>query len=135
MKYILLIVVVAILGLAVWFLKPEYFSSFSDFITNTTQTLISSDSAVMRPVSLSRDIARSADMSLLQGGLLQYKIEKGIYPASLSVLEPDFIAEVPTDPKTNDPYEYEQLKDGDSYKICILFESTDRTEDSCFSPD
>ena len=135
MKYILLIVVVAIFGLAVWFLKPEYFSSFSDYITNTTQTLISSDSAVMRPVSLSRDIARSADMSALQGALLQYKIEKDIYPASLSVLAPDFIPEVPGDPKTGDPYEYEQLKNGNSYKLCMVFESQDKKDNSCFSPD
>ncbi|MCR4263971.1 MAG: hypothetical protein NUV98_04615, partial [Candidatus Roizmanbacteria bacterium] len=120
--------------LLVWFLKPQFLSSFSDYIANTTQTLISSDSAVMRPVSLSRDIARSADMSLLQGGLLQYKIEKGIYPASLSVLEPDFIAEVPTDPKTNDPYEYEQLRNGESYRLCMAFESQDKKGNSCFSP-
>lgn len=135
MKYIILTVVVVILGLLVWFLKPQFLSSISDYIYKTAQTLTASDSAVMRPVSLSRDIARSADMSALQGAMLQYRIEKGIYPGSLSELVPGFIPEVPVDPKTGEPYEYEQLRNGNSYKLCMLFESQDKKENPCFSPD
>ena len=133
MTYIILIIVAIIISLLAWFVRPDYFSSFSDYVSNTTEILTSSDSAIMRPVSLTRDIARSTDMSALQGALLQYKIEKNVYPASLSVLVPDFIPEVPADPQKNEPYKYEQLDKGNSYELCMLCEKGDKKDNPCVS--
>lgn len=135
MGYLILIVVVAIVGGITWFVNPSYFSSLSSYVSTRTNTLVSSDSAAMKPITLTRDIARSADMSAIQGALLQYKIEKGNYPSSLFELVPDFIPEVPTDPQTREEYAYEQLRGGESYQLCIDWETPENNINACITPD
>ncbi|MBI4136593.1 hypothetical protein HY469_00870, partial [Candidatus Roizmanbacteria bacterium] len=131
--YVVLIIVAAIIGVIVWFTNPQLFTSFTDYVSTTKDTLTSSDSAAMKPVSLTRDIARKADLSVMQAALLQYRIEKGVYPDSLSQLYPDFIGEIPTDPQTNEPYVYHSIENGESYQVCINWETSGNGE-ACISP-
>lgn len=68
-----------------------------------------------------RDIDRSSDLFAIQVGLLEYRDERGEYPASLSDLTPYFLDPVPNDPKTNYPYQY-QLVGLSDFKLCAEHE-------------
>lgn len=132
MTYIVLLIV-AVLSIAFfWFQSPGKFTGISDYVKQTTGSMIASDSAIMKPVSLSRDIARSADINAIQNALLQYRIEKGLYPDTLEMLFPDYIGEIPTDPQTHVPYKYSMEMKGENYKICVIFETKTNQENPCY---
>ncbi len=65
-----------------------------------------------------RDARREMDITQTQLLLETYYSENEEYPLSLNQLNPT----APTDPKTNLPYEYQLLQDGEDYKLCIEFE-------------
>ena len=130
MAYIALLIVALIAGIWFYVNSPESFTR----IKNYTESIVSSDSAMKKPVSLTRDIARTTDINAIQNALLQYRIEKGAYPDSLSVLAPDYIPTIPHDPKTGDFYDYSAKVQGESYEICVLFESKTHQANPCFGP-
>jgi prepilin-type N-terminal cleavage/methylation domain-containing protein len=54
----------------------------------------------------SRDVKRKADLETTAGALEIYYSQEKEYPASLDLLRPDYLTQIPTDPKTNTAYTY-----------------------------
>ncbi|MDH7476138.1 MAG: type II secretion system protein [Microgenomates group bacterium] len=54
----------------------------------------------------SRDAKRKADVENIQAALEMYRSNQsvGYYPVSLTILKPDYIMDIPSDPKTKLPY-------------------------------
>lgn len=77
--------------------------------------------SVLSEERIMRDIDRSSDLFAIQVGLLEYRDERGEYPASLSDLMPYFLDSVPSDPKTSTPYQY-QLLGTNNFKLCAEYE-------------
>ena len=127
--------IIAVVALAVF--NPAILMQVDDTIKQYAkpyvEQYISSESSILKPVGVTRDIARSADISALQAALLQYRLENDQYPDMLDTLVPVFIAENPKDPKTNKPYEYSAIDSGKSYLLCISFESKDK-QGTCITP-
>lgn len=71
------------------------------------------------------DAAHFAEISRLQIDLTIYYDEEGEYPESLSELGTGFI-----NPETKEPYEYNQMDDGEDYEICVELKENER---ECFS--
>lgn len=69
------------------------------------------------------DAQRQSDIQSLQAPLLLYADDHNdLFPASLNQLVPEYIPGVPIDPKTKLPYEYQQLKDGEDFELCVKLE-------------
>jgi hypothetical protein len=135
MTYIALLVV-ALVGVVIfWFKSPDTFSGLQKYVSQTKETLTASDSSLLKPVNVTYDVARKADLYAIQGVLLQYRIENGKYPETLDEMVPDYLAEVRTDPKTKKPYGYSALSNGESYELCIDFETSKSNNNSCIRPD
>lgn len=75
---------------------------------------------------LSADAVRIIDVMALQASLLGYRLAEAVYPASLAALYPRFAVvdskgaartQLPTDPETRAPYQYELLAGGKDYEI------------------
>ncbi|PIT91037.1 hypothetical protein COU17_02585 [Candidatus Kaiserbacteria bacterium CG10_big_fil_rev_8_21_14_0_10_49_17] len=78
----------------------------------------------------SRDARRVSDIKQLQLALELYFDSNGGYPTSLASLAPDYIAVVPTDPSTSDPYSYAALGSGSncsSYHLGATLEDSGHT--------
>jgi hypothetical protein len=130
------VIVVAIVFVA-GFTHPNQVNVLSEKLYQTLQMTSSYDITKQKgiaPLSLTRDIARETDIKSIQEALLQYKIEKGVYPASLSELVPIYIAVLRNDPLTNKPYSYEIINKGNSYSLCVLFEKSVDQKPQCFVP-
>ncbi|MBU0476454.1 hypothetical protein KKB68_00350 [Patescibacteria group bacterium] len=69
-----------------------------------------------------RDFQREIDKGILRSALNVYFIEHKTYPSSLDALVPEYRLEIPQDPETNTYYDYQLLKEGKDYRICIDFE-------------
>jgi len=82
----------------------------------------------------SRDEERQAMYDQLTIAINRYHDEKGVYPQTLGDLVPEFISKVPVDPETNIPYNYSLLDGGESYGVCIHFETKSPT-DGCLRTD
>ncbi len=81
-----------------------------------------------------RDAIRFSDVKQLEIALTLYQDQNNSYPATLELLQPDFIAAVPTDPQTNQSFDYEPAADGKSYQLCTTYE-TSTSYDKCVSSD
>jgi hypothetical protein len=68
-----------------------------------------------------RDARREADIRRIQSGLEIYYTEYGNYPSSLNELSPQYLPEVPVDPKTSAPYQYQKQGESD-YQVCAQLE-------------
>lgn len=86
-----------------------------------------------RAVQLSRDSRRKTDLEQIRQALETYRSENYSYPAtgSLSVLEPDYISDIPTDPKEGTAsYTYTYTRGSTTtYTLCAELENftTDAT--------
>jgi hypothetical protein len=70
-----------------------------------------------------RDAKRTADLRTIQMAASMYYDANNIYPSALDDLKSYLYgAEIPKDPKTNLPYEYILLENGNNYEICADFE-------------
>lgn len=78
-----------------------------------------------------RDARRAADARNIQMALEFYYDTKNAYPASLDELAPEYLPELPTDPKTEDSYEYSVKQGGTSYELCVNYEKLAR---KCVTP-
>lgn len=57
-----------------------------------------------------------------------YYTDHGRYPHSLDELSPNYYGNVPVDPLTNQPYQYQLRPDGRGYKVCTRLESAKAQE-------
>lgn len=55
------------------------------------------------------DARRKSDLSMLKTALELYRVDHDTYPANLSMLESEYLKEIPKDPVTNADYLYERL--------------------------
>ena len=63
------------------------------------------------------------EIAYLRFSLEVYYTEYDVYPSSLDELIPDYLDEIPIDPKTDQPYPYQVLEDGQDYQLCCESES------------
>lgn len=70
-----------------------------------------------------RDASRMQNRAALQQALEMYNADKGFYPLTLDQLQPEFMSQIPGDPKTRFLYEYVIKDDGKNYSLCIDFEA------------
>lgn len=73
-----------------------------------------------------RDARRQADISQIRVSLEMYYSEHNNYPSSLNELSPEYFPNLPVDPSTNQPYQYQLQQNGTDYdyKVCTRLEST-----------
>ena len=73
---------------------------------------------------IARDAERKTDITQIQLLLKSYYSNKNEYPLSLNQLNSTIPinSNIPNDPKTNLPYEYQLLQEGKNYKLCVNFE-------------
>lgn len=69
--------------------------------------------------SIQLDVQRTQNIGIIYKSLEEYKTNHGAYPANLDELTPDFLKELPKDPKTNLPFAYQQLPAKNDYSITI----------------
>ena|SRR5258708_40224357 len=69
-----------------------------------------------------RDVQRASALSVISNGLNQYYNANKSYPSSLDKLVPKYMSSDPIEPKTQKPYDYSLLKNGD-FKLCINYET------------
>ena len=105
-----------------------------DYAQQELNTLQSADEGGIKGIALSRDIARKTDSNVIQTALLQYRIENALYPQQLSALVPDYLPEIPSDPKTKEPYQYTMKNKGESFELCLTYETGQNAGVSCISP-
>ncbi len=75
---------------------------------------------------LSRDSRRKADLAQIRQALETYRSENGYYPSTLNSLTPNYISEIPTDPKTNQSYTYHR-SDNYHYTLSANLETDNST--------
>ena len=76
------------------------------------------------------DRQRVYDLQSVQNEIVNYWINKRVLPENLSVLEDSITGyKVPTDPQTDNQYEY-IIKGADSFELCAIFGLTDDSENS-----
>ncbi|MFH2085835.1 MAG: prepilin-type N-terminal cleavage/methylation domain-containing protein [bacterium] len=70
-----------------------------------------------------RDTKRKVGLSEIRQALETYRSEHGTYPNNLTLLTPDYITSIPTDPKSGTYY---YLPDGQliNYQLCATLEIT-----------
>ncbi|MAZ67315.1 hypothetical protein CL652_00920 [bacterium] len=70
-----------------------------------------------------RDEQRKADIVQIKLGAALYRDANGVFPVFLEDMIPDYLAELPTDPRTGDPYSYIMYGDGVDYEVCAALET------------
>lgn len=84
-----------------------------------------------------RDARRKTDLEEIRAALEMYRREKSRYPTTaegLGVLDPDFIPDVPKDPKGGSSYYYNRPPlDNFSYDLCAHLEIIDSAPNNCDS--
>ena len=73
-------------------------------------------------VAQARDAARTADLSAISTGLRLYYVETLRLPNTLDELAPTYIAEIPVDPQSSEPYSYAPSPNG-AFEVCAEFET------------
>lgn len=69
------------------------------------------------------DAQRQLDIGRIQLGLEKYYEEHNIYPSSLNELTSQYMQNMPIDPSTKQPYQYQLQSGGADYTICVDLES------------
>jgi prepilin-type N-terminal cleavage/methylation domain-containing protein len=77
-----------------------------------------------KTIQLSRDSKRKTDLELMRQALETYRSETGIYPINKDSLSPDYITNLPEDPKAPD-FEYSYLNNAatNTYVLCASLEA------------
>ncbi|MBU1322441.1 prepilin-type N-terminal cleavage/methylation domain-containing protein [Patescibacteria group bacterium] len=81
-----------------------------------------------------RDGRRQGDLQQIRAALELYRTDVNIYPTTgnLSLLEPDYIGTIPTDPTTGYLYPYTSVA-GTTYTLCSALELSTATVTDCGS--
>lgn len=87
-------------------------------ILSTFQFLDQTDS----DTSVFNDARRKTNLEALRSALELYKADHNKYPASLDSLLPEYLATIPKDPATDEPYTYEVSQDKLDYTITTELE-------------
>lgn len=77
-----------------------------------------------------RDRERGIVFSQLETAISRFHDANNRYPISLKELVPEYIKYIPSDPKTNKPYEYNTRNFGEAYSLCVIYE-TKSVSDGC----
>lgn len=124
------VVLFIVLYAATYFLsiKPEIEKALEKAKEETRQNsdIHSLDTNTFMPFSAllqARDTARTADLATLQSGLTLYYDQQGNLPATLDALVPEYISQIPLDPKTHNQYEY-TVTGEKTFRVCAEFETT-----------
>jgi len=93
----------------------------------------------------SRDILRKTDLASIKSALLEYSSDNGYYPVSsswsninqassqvASKLVPEYLASIPTDPKSAEGFYYGYKSDGKTFTLSARFENLNDSEISQF---
>ncbi len=75
-----------------------------------------------------RDAKRQSDIRQIRIGLELYYYEHNRYPYSLDELSPKYLRFIPTDPLTNQSYQYQLQPDERGCKVCAYLESAKAQE-------
>lgn len=67
------------------------------------------------------DRRRDNDRITIQDNLVKYYEDTQAYPERLSELVPAYISELPKDPDSGNQYKYEQISEGQDYKLCVTY--------------
>lgn len=90
-----------------------------------------------RAIQLSRDSRRKTDLEQIRQALETYRSENSTYPAtgSLNILEPDYITNIPSDPKEGTgSYTYSYTRSSTTtYLICAELENYTSDPTYCVS--
>lgn len=77
-----------------------------------------------------RDSRRKGDLRQVQSALEQYADDNnGSYPAGTAALSPNYIARVPTDPRTTAAYPYAVSGTSTEYELNATLENANDTDD------
>lgn len=114
--------------------------TFIELLVSITIVLLLSSVAMVSYQSSNkkaRDNKRRADLEQARAALEMYRTDNGEYPASLSELAPEYLNELPDDPKD---YSYYYGPSGTpplSYELCAYMESggTDTCSGDCAAPE
>lgn len=75
-----------------------------------------------KAVKLSRDSKRKTDLEQIRQGLETYRSEYGFYPDTKEMLQPDYINNLPIDPRGSSyPYTYTKTS-ATTYQLCAGLE-------------
>ena len=86
----------------------------------------------LRQLKSNQDSIGKNYQNRIQTYLDRYQFDYGTYPESLEQLVPDYTDEIPTDPKTDLPYQYTRLGNGQDYLLCTRLENG---LDECVKPE
>ncbi len=75
--------------------------------------------------SKAADATRKSDISHIYTAAILYYDDNRSYPATLTELTPNYITNMPMDPKSKMPYEYTLDIGGNDFKVCATLDSTD----------
>ena len=78
-------------------------------------------------VTESRDLTRASDVGQIQRALQIYFQDNNSYPPDLSVLVPNYIGRMPSDPESEQPYSYEITQGGQDYQLCANYTGKGRS--------
>ena len=81
-----------------------------------------------KQLARSRDQSRKSSIYITRTAIELYYAKSGVYPESLGVLVPEYMSQVPKDPKTEIPFRYTLTNE--VYEICADYEVE---EDECIS--
>lgn len=102
-------------------------SLFSELDSQTDNSSDLSGPGFLEPLVKSRDIRREVDIASIKLGLSLYAAEhQSQYPTTLEELVPNDLRKIPSDPKTQESYEYRLLLGGKDYELCANFEEKGR---------
>jgi len=77
-----------------------------------------------------RDARRQTDLNQIKTSLNLHEADNGQYPDSLSTLkESDNMTDIPTDPQTNQPYEYTKTDDKTRFCLGACLKDSDLPDD------
>src|SRR3989344_224165 len=75
------------------------------------------------------DMERIREVASIQQAVRMYEKDNiGTLPSTLDELVPEYLAEIPTDPTTDQPYLYEVTMGGQDFTICTTFDSEENAE-------
>ena len=98
--------------------------TFVELLVVTTIIILLSSIAVVSYQSAnkkSRDNKRKSDLEQIRTALEMYRSDQGGYPTALSILTPNFLQQIPTDPKG---YSYYYSRPtATTYNLCAYLES------------
>ena len=111
------------------FTLPEILIAIGIFIIILGVVIVRLDDAR----TAGRDAIRVKDLGEISGALEKYYTKNNTYPVSLNDLQPDFLAEVPQDPKDGSSYPY--CNDDGKYALMAKLETNSKALESDYDKD